>query len=152
MIKVYDPNTKDMTWRSINVSNFGPGEDKRSSKSNNFTITHKFTPGAEFKESYSIHGSFSNNLQILVDIKRPAAIPGFKIGKGLKGGFSYFGCRLEPPASSSAGRSPSRLARPGSVITVPSVSMVLLGQECTHMYALQHASGKHQVLQQTSLT
>ena len=97
MTRIYDPNTKETTWRSINVTNFYPGEDKRSSKSDEFTISHKSTPGAEFEEAYSIMGRFGTDLQISVDIKRPAAVPGFKIGKGPKGGFSYFGPDIEKP-------------------------------------------------------
>jgi hypothetical protein len=97
VVKIYDPNTKETTWQSVNVSNFTPGEDKRSSKSDKFTISHKSTPGAEFEESYSILGRFSDDFQVSVDIKRPAAIPGFKIGKGPKGGFSYFGPDVEKP-------------------------------------------------------
>ena len=95
--RIYDPNTRETTWRSINVTNFYPGEDKRSSKSDQFTIAHKSTPGAEFEESYSILGRFGDDLQVSIDIKRPAAIPGFKIGKGPKGGFSYFGPDIEKP-------------------------------------------------------
>ena len=97
MAKVYDPNTKETIWRSINVANFAPGADKRSSKSDQFTISHKSTPGAEFEESYSIFGRFDDGLQISLDVKRPTAIPGFKIGKGPKGGFSYFGPDVEKP-------------------------------------------------------
>jgi len=95
--RIYDPNTKESTWRSINVTNFYPGEDKRSSKSDEFTVTHKSTPGADFEESYSIFGRFGDDLQVSIDVKRPAAIPGFKIGKGPKGGFSYFGPDIEKP-------------------------------------------------------
>ena len=97
MTRIYDPNTKESTWRSINVTNFYPGEDKRSSKSDEFTVTHKSTPGADFEESYSIFGRFGDDLQVSIDVKRPAAIPGFKIGKGPKGGFSYFGPDIEKP-------------------------------------------------------
>jgi len=95
--RIYDPNNKETIWKSINVTNFYPGEDKRSSKSDNFTVSHKSTPGAEFEESYSIFGRFDDDLQVSIDVKRPAAIPGFKIGKGPKGGFSYFGPDIEKP-------------------------------------------------------
>ena len=97
MVKVYDPDTKETTWKSINVSNFAPSEDRRSSKSDEFTVSHKSTPGAEFEEAYSILGRFGNGLQVSLDVKRPAAIPGFKIGKGPKGGFSYFGPNIDKP-------------------------------------------------------
>jgi len=91
VIKIYNLKTKETTWKSINVSNFNLGEDKRSCKSDQFAFTHQSTPGAEFEESYSIEGNAGDDLKILLDVKRPAAIPGFKIGKGPKGGFSYFG-------------------------------------------------------------
>lgn len=97
MTRIYDPNTKETIWRSVNVTNFYPSEDKRSSKSDQFTVTYKSTPGTEFEESYSILGRFSDDLQISINIKRPATIPGFKIGKGPKGGFSYFGPDVEKP-------------------------------------------------------
>ena len=95
--RIYDPNTKKTSWKSVNVTNFYPGEDKHSSKSDQFTITHKSTPGAEFEESYSIFGRFDDELQVSIDVKRPAAIQGFKLGKGPKGGFSYFGPDIERP-------------------------------------------------------
>ena len=63
-IKVYDPDTKETIWRIINVTNFHPGEDKRSSKSDQFTVTYESTPGTEFEESYSILGRFGDDLQI----------------------------------------------------------------------------------------
>lgn len=97
VVKIYNPNTKETTWRSANVSDFTPGEDKRSSKSDQFTVSHKSTPGAEFEESYLIFGKFGDGFQVSVDVKRPAAIPGFKLGKGPKGGFSYFGTDAEKP-------------------------------------------------------
>ena len=97
VVKAYDPDTKQTTLRSINVSNFAPCDDKRSSKSDQFTVSHKSTLGGEFEESYSILGRFGDDFQVSVDIKRPSAIPGFKIGKGPKGGFSYFGRNVEKP-------------------------------------------------------
>ena len=97
MVKVYDPKTKETIWQSTNVSNFTPEADKRSSKSDEFSVTYKPTPGADFEESYTIHGRFGDDLKVTLDVKRPAAIPGFKIGKGPKGGFSYFGPDTEKP-------------------------------------------------------
>lgn len=103
--RIYNPNTKETTWRSINVSNFTtppPGLDKRSSRSDQFTITHKTLPKSsdspsEYAESYTINVNFSSDLQISLDVRRPTSVPGFKIGKGPKGGYSYFGHDLEKP-------------------------------------------------------
>ncbi|KAI0956205.1 hypothetical protein AcV7_006661 [Taiwanofungus camphoratus] len=92
--KIYNPNTKEKIWKSVNVANFvtpPPGLDKRSSKSDQFSIIHKSNPGSETPESYSIRANVSDDLQISLDITRPASAPGWKIGKGPKGGFSYFG-------------------------------------------------------------
>ena len=100
----------------MNVSNFSPGEDRRSSKSDQFTVTHKSTPGAEFEESYSVLGRFDNDLQISLDVKRPAAIPGFKIGKGPKGGFSYFGPNVDKPEGYVIHRFWPRLQSSGVII------------------------------------
>ena len=87
-------------WRSVNVSNFvtppGPSGgvtyDKRSSRADEFTIIHKsgnLPDGAA--ESYTINANPSRDIQIALVISRPASAPGFKLGKGSKGGFSNFG-------------------------------------------------------------
>jgi hypothetical protein len=114
--RIYDPNAKETTWRSTNVANFYPGEDKRSSKSDQFTIAYKSTPGAEFEESYSILGRFGDDLQVSIDIKRPATIPGFKIGKGPKGGFSYFGPDVAKPEGYVVHRFWPRFASTGIIV------------------------------------
>ncbi|KDQ59229.1 hypothetical protein JAAARDRAFT_57156 [Jaapia argillacea MUCL 33604] len=98
--KVYNPNTNTRTWRSINVTNFvcpPPGLDKRSSKGDQFSITHKENPGSDYPESYIINANLSDDLQVSFEIKRPASIPGFKVGKGPKGGYSNFGTDPEKP-------------------------------------------------------
>ncbi|CAL1716213.1 unnamed protein product [Somion occarium] len=92
--KLHNPQTKETTWRSVNVTNFvtpPPGLDKRSCKADEFIITHKSNPGSDTPESYVIRANLSDDLQISVDITRPASVPGWKVGKGPKGGFSYFG-------------------------------------------------------------
>ncbi|KAF7336643.1 hypothetical protein MVEN_02098800 [Mycena venus] len=53
--KIYNPKTKETTWKSI------------------------------------------NDLQISLEITRPKLIPGYKIGPGEKGGYSYFGHDLNKP-------------------------------------------------------
>lgn len=98
--KIFDPKTGEKVWKSVNVSNFvtpPPGLDKRSSKADEFSITHKTAPGTDFPESYTIRANLAVDLQLSFDIKRPASIPGWKIGKGPKGGYTYFGPDQENP-------------------------------------------------------
>ncbi|KZT20138.1 survival factor 1 [Neolentinus lepideus HHB14362 ss-1] len=92
--KIVNPNTKEKIWRSVNVTNFvspPPGLDKRSSKCDQFTIKHATHEDSDYPESYAINANFSDDLQVSLEIKRPASAPGFKVGKGPKGGYSYFG-------------------------------------------------------------
>lgn len=92
--KLHNPNTKETTWRSVNVTNFTTapsGLDKRSCKADQFSITHKSAPGTDTPESYVLRGNLSEDFQISLDITRSASAPGWKVGKGPKGGFSYFG-------------------------------------------------------------
>ena len=89
-----------MTWKSVNVSNFvtpPPGHDKRSSKADQYSITYKSHPDSEYPESYTITANLGDDLQIALDVKRPASVPGFKVGKGPKGGYSYFGADVANP-------------------------------------------------------
>jgi Svf1-like C-terminal lipocalin-like domain/Svf1-like N-terminal lipocalin domain len=97
---MYNPNTKEKVWRSVNVSNFvtppapsgGVTYDKRSSRADEFTIIHKSrnqTDGAA--ECYTINANLSKDIQISLIISRPDSVPGVKLGKGPKGGFSDFG-------------------------------------------------------------
>lgn len=74
-----------------------PGLDKRSCKADQFSITLKSAPGTDHPESYTIRANLSDDLQISLDIARPASVPGYKIGKGPKGGYSYFGPDAEKP-------------------------------------------------------
>ncbi|KAJ6619775.1 oxidative stress survival Svf1-like protein [Mycena sp. CBHHK59/15] len=92
--KVFNPKTKEITWKSINVSNFvtpPPGLDKRSSKADEFSVTYKSAPDSDFPESYTIRANLSAELQVSLEVSRPKLIPGWKIGQGEKGGYSYFG-------------------------------------------------------------
>lgn len=94
VFKLYDPKTKQTIWKSVNVTNFvtpPPGLDKRSSKADQFSITLKSNPGSEYPESYVIRANPSDDLQVSLEIQRPASIPGYKVGKGEEGGYSYFG-------------------------------------------------------------
>ena len=82
------------------MTNFVPGPsgyDKRSCKADQFSITHKSAPGTDHPESYTIRANVADDLQISLDVVRPAGVPGYKIGKGPTGGFSYFGSDMEKP-------------------------------------------------------
>ncbi|KAG9106781.1 putative cell survival pathways protein, partial [Ceratobasidium sp. 392] len=87
--KIYNPTTKEQTWKSINVTGFvtpPPGKDKRSSKSDQFTVTH--SPGTgDVAEKYTIKANLDTDVQISLDVLRPASAAGFKVGRGE----SYFG-------------------------------------------------------------
>ncbi|KAH9002981.1 oxidative stress survival Svf1-like protein [Lactarius hatsudake] len=92
--KVCNPKTGEKTWRSVNVTNFvtpPPNLDKRSSQADEFTITHKDAPDTEFPESYTITVNLAQEVQISLEVRRPVGAPGFKVGKGPDGGYSYFG-------------------------------------------------------------
>jgi hypothetical protein len=67
-----------------------PNLDKRSSQADEFTITHKDAPGTDFPESFTISANLEE-VQISLEVRRPVGAPGFKIGKGSDGGYSYFG-------------------------------------------------------------
>jgi hypothetical protein len=74
-----------------------PGLDKRSCKADEFSITHKQNSGTEYAESYSIKANFGTDLQIFLDFNRSTSIPGFKVGNGAQGGYSYFGPDMTKP-------------------------------------------------------
>jgi hypothetical protein len=100
--KVFNPNTGEKIWRSVNVSNFvtpPPDLDKRSSKSDEFTITHADAAGTDYPERYTISAVLTQEVTISLEVRRPAGAPGFKTGKGPDGGYSYFG----PDAASPEG-------------------------------------------------
>ncbi|KAL7421646.1 putative cell survival pathways protein [Cryptotrichosporon argae] len=85
--KLYNPKTKESTWRSINASGFKT--EGRGCRSDQFEITHSGTPLGE--ESYAITATLDKGVQVAVTYTRPAAAPGFKLGSGLAGGVSTFG-------------------------------------------------------------
>lgn len=96
--KLFNPNTKERVWESINVSNFvtpPPGLDKRSCKADQFSITYKSKPGTDTPEVFTIFAHPSDDLQVSIDIARTA--PGWKIGNGPKSGTSYYGHDIEKP-------------------------------------------------------
>ena len=82
-----------MTWKSVNISNFvtpPPGLDKRSCKGDQYSITYKSKPGSDAPESYTITANLDTDLQITLDIARPASVPGFKFLKSEKTPSSNF--------------------------------------------------------------
>lgn len=93
--KIYNPTTKERTWRSLTVSNFispPPGQDKRSCKADQFSVIHRSTDSDPVvAEGYTINVNLAADLQIGLTVSRPSETPGFKVGNGKKGGFSYFG-------------------------------------------------------------
>ncbi|PFH52999.1 hypothetical protein AMATHDRAFT_73812 [Amanita thiersii Skay4041] len=98
--KIHNSKTGETTWKSINVTNFvtpPPGLDKRSSKGDQFSITYKSKPGTQYPESYMIFANLAEDLQVSLEVQRPAETVGYKIGNGAQGGFSYFGPDIEKP-------------------------------------------------------
>ncbi|KAI0784253.1 oxidative stress survival Svf1-like protein [Abortiporus biennis] len=98
--KIHRPDSKETTWKSVNVTNFltpPPGLDKRSSKADEYSITYKSNPDSDTPETYVIRANLGDDLQLSLEVSRPTDVPGFKIGKGPKGGFSYFGNDVANP-------------------------------------------------------
>jgi Svf1-like C-terminal lipocalin-like domain/Svf1-like N-terminal lipocalin domain len=54
-------------------------------------VTYKSSAGTDFPESYTIRANLGVDFQVSLEIQRPASIPGYKVGKGAQGGYSYFG-------------------------------------------------------------
>lgn len=87
--RYFEPSKNVHIWKSTNVSNFkvapSPALDRRSSKSDQFSITlDPASPGR-----YTIEGKHDDDVAISVTFDRLAA--GWKVGAGPKGGMSYFG-------------------------------------------------------------
>ncbi|KAF7796603.1 hypothetical protein EIP86_007785 [Pleurotus ostreatoroseus] len=108
--KIANPNTHEKIWKSVNVSNFvtpPPGLDRRSSRGDQYSITHKTHPDSDGSgsdaaapaESYTITANLGDDLQISLDVSRARGAPGFKVGRGPQGGFSYFGPDRAHPES-----------------------------------------------------
>ncbi|EKM78881.1 hypothetical protein AGABI1DRAFT_114442 [Agaricus bisporus var. burnettii JB137-S8] len=99
--KIYDSKTGEQFWKSVNATNFvtpPSGLDKRSSKADQFSVTYKSHPdNPDFPESYTFNANLGQDMQISMELKRYGTAPGFKVGKGPKGGYSYFGPDLEKP-------------------------------------------------------
>ena len=92
--KWHNPKTGKTVWKSLNVNNFvtpPPGHDKRSSKADEFSVIFNSKPGSEYPESYTINANLGVDLQVAIEVSRPASVPGYKVGAGPRGGYSYFG-------------------------------------------------------------
>ncbi|GAA6003796.1 hypothetical protein JCM10207_003604 [Rhodosporidiobolus poonsookiae] len=76
-------------WKSVSVSNFktapSPKLDKRSAKSDQFTIT--VDPSTPTK--MTVEGKYDDDVQISLVFDQ--LCPGFKVGAGPRGGMTYFG-------------------------------------------------------------
>ncbi|KAF9066641.1 oxidative stress survival Svf1-like protein [Rhodocollybia butyracea] len=89
--KIFDPKTQKHTWKSINVTNFTAGSDRRSCKADEFTFTYKEKSDSDYPESYTIQANPAPDVQLFLEVSRPASASGWKIGKGDAGGHSHFG-------------------------------------------------------------
>ncbi|RSH87266.1 putative cell survival pathways protein [Saitozyma podzolica] len=85
--KHYNPHTKKAVWKSVNTSALKT--DGRSSKTDAFEVVQSGSPTTE--ETYKITANLDKTVQISVTYTRPADAPGFKLGDGPDGGFSFFG-------------------------------------------------------------
>lgn len=93
--KYFNPATGKKIWKSVNVTKFAAQTDKRSSKAAEFTVLFSTLENGD--EKYSITANLDAELQISWSFIRPAAVQGWKLGSGHKGGFSYFGSNLGSP-------------------------------------------------------
>ncbi|KAE8211539.1 hypothetical protein CF327_g4724 [Tilletia walkeri] len=105
--KYFNPKTGQKIWKSVAVTKFvtpppaGSGRDKnksydkRSSKSDQFSVLHDTLPDGS--ESYEISASFDQEVQIAYTYTRPAAAKGWKLGAGREGGKSIFGSNPDSP-------------------------------------------------------
>lgn len=92
-------------WKSVAVTNFAPGAgnpalDKRSSKSDQFTIT--VDPKSPNK--YTIVGKYDDEVQISLTYEQLAQ--GWKVGAGPRGGMTYFGSLKAPKAGKENDNTP----------------------------------------------
>ncbi|KAL7416670.1 oxidative stress survival, Svf1-like protein [Mrakia frigida] len=87
VFKHYDPKTKAVVWKSVNLT--GWKANGRGGKSNEVEIKHTGSPDGS--EVYTINANLSKEIQISVTLTRPEETPGFKIGEGPNGGMSFFG-------------------------------------------------------------
>jgi len=98
---LWKPDTKEKTWVSVNVADFvcpaNPKLDKRSYKSDKATVIFQQSTDPAFPESYDIRANLTDDLQVSLLVSRLGSAPGFKLGKGPKGGFSQFGVDAEKP-------------------------------------------------------
>ncbi|CAE6505907.1 unnamed protein product [Rhizoctonia solani] len=93
--RIFNPKTKDTTWKCINITNFvtpPTSKDKRSCKSDQFTIIHGSGTG-EFAEQYTIKAKLDDDLELVLTISRPINANGFKVGRGE----SFFGIDVSKP-------------------------------------------------------
>lgn len=97
--KLYNPATKEVTWRSSSVSNFvtpPPGQDKRSCKSDTFSIVYRpSSSDPDHSENYTVTAKVSDDISVSLIVTRPNHAPSVKIGSLPKGGYTYFGTNMD---------------------------------------------------------
>lgn len=94
--KYFDPKTGKKVWKSKNVSKFEVLSDRRSCKSELFNVTFKDLPDGS--QEYAVQANLDADVQLMYTFRRPADAKGWKLGKGPRGGYSYFGSDLQAPA------------------------------------------------------
>ncbi len=94
-LQVLQPQDQKKIWKSVNVTKFAAQSDKRSSKAAEFNVVYSTTDAGDDK--YTITANLDADLQLSWSFVRPAAIQGWKLGSGPKGGYSYFGSKVDSP-------------------------------------------------------
>lgn len=108
--RYYDPATNTHIFKSTNVTNFKPAPtapspsgskisyDRRSCKSDQFSIL--LDPARP--DTYHISGKHDGGVELVFTVTRLPNVPGWKLGTGPQGGFTYFGL----PTGSKPGSGP----------------------------------------------
>jgi len=119
--KYHNPKTGQTIWKSINITNFiagPPKHDKRSCKADQLSLTYKSRENnPDFPEVYTLTANLAPDLQVSFDFERYANVPGWKLGKGPKAGYSDFGVDREKPDGYVIHRFWPRLKATGHVIS-----------------------------------
>ena len=93
--RYYSPSKGKNIWKSKNVDGFVVLDDRRSCKSNMFSVT--FKDNGDGTEQYDVQANLDINVQLMYTMKRPSGAYGWKLGPGDQGGVSYFGENTRSP-------------------------------------------------------